>query len=167
MPRSYLKKATLTAKSDASDVTAIVQDILDDIEKGGDAAALRYAAKFDKYEGNIVLTKEEIEAAAAKVPEKLKQDIEFAHANVSKFAEAQKQSLSEFEVEIVPGLRAGQKCIPVETAGCYVPGGRYSQIASAIMTVTTAKVAGCRHITACAPPRRRGSASPAWPGPRR
>jgi len=153
MPREYLKKATLTPKSDASDTQKIVRDILDDIEAGGDEAALRYAAKFDKYEGEVLLSPEAIEAAIAQVPEKLKADIRFAHANVKKFAEAQRDTLKDIEVEVVPGLIAGQKSIPVNAAGCYVPGGRYSHIASAIMTVTTAKVAGCNHIVACSPPR--------------
>jgi len=153
MTREYLKKATLTSQSNASDVTEIVQGILNDIEQGGDQAALDYAAKFDKYEGSIILSQEEIDAAIALVPEKLKQDIQFAHANVKKFAEAQKTTLQDVEIEIVPGLIAGQKSIPVNAAGCYIPGGRYSHIASAIMTVTTAKVAGCNHIVACSPPR--------------
>lgn len=153
MAREYLKKAALTAQSGASDVHQTVQTILDDIEKGGDQAALDYAAKFDQYDGNVVLTRDEIEAAKALVPEKLRQDIQFAHANVRAFAEAQKETLRDIEIEVVPGLIAGQKSIPVHGAGCYVPGGRYSHIASAIMTVTTAKVAGCQHIVACSPPR--------------
>jgi len=153
MAREYLKKAALTAQSGASDVHQTVQTILDDIEKGGDQAALDYAAKFDQYDGNVVLTRDEIEAAKAQVPEKLRQDIQFAHANVRAFAEAQKETLRDIEIEVVPGLIAGQKSIPVHGAGCYVPGGRYSHIASAIMTVTTAKVAGCQHIVACSPPR--------------
>jgi len=153
MSVQYLKKADLKSDSDASNTQEIVKGILDDIEAGGDEAAMRYAAKFDKYDGNVVLTRAEIEAAAAQVPEKLKQDIKFAHANVQKFAEAQKATLKDIEVEIVPGLIAGQKSIPVTGAGCYVPGGRYSHVASAIMTVTTAKVAGCKHIVACSPPR--------------
>ena len=161
MPREYLKKAALTAKSDASETQAIVRDILDRIEAEGDAAALEYAKKFDRYEGDILLSPEAIEAAIALVPEKVKSDIEFAHANVKKFAEAQKASLRDFEVEVVPGLVAGQKSIPVEAAGCYVPGGRYSHIASAIMTVTTAKVAGCKHIVACSPPRPGVGVAPA------
>jgi sulfopropanediol 3-dehydrogenase len=114
---------------------------------------MEYAKKFDQYEGNVLLTPNDIKAACALVPEKLKRDIEFAHNNVKRFAEAQKATVSDVEVEIVPGMIAGQKAIPVDAAGCYVPGGRYSHIASAIMTVTTAKVAGCRHITACSPPR--------------
>ncbi len=161
MAREYLKKAELTPASDASDVHELVQGILNDIEAGGDAKALEYAAKFDKYEGNVLLTEEEIEAACALVPEKLKRDIDFSHANVKKFAEAQKETLTDIEVEVVPGLIAGQKTIPVDAAGCYVPGGRYSHIASAIMTVTTAKVAGCNHIVACSPPRPGVGVAPA------
>lgn len=161
MPIEYLKKADLTSESGATDVRELVQGILDDIEQGGDEAALKYAAKFDKYDGNIVLTNEEIEAACAKVPQKLKEDIQFAHANVKRFAEAQLSTLKDVECEIVPGLLAGQKSIPVNAAGCYVPGGRYSHIASAIMTVTTAKVAGCKHIAVCSPPRPEIGIAPA------
>jgi sulfopropanediol 3-dehydrogenase len=161
MTREYLKKAALTSKSDASKTHEIVSGILSDIESGGDAAAMEYAAKFDQYEGNVLMTPEEIEAACALVPEKLKADIRFAHDNVKRFAETQKSTLTDVEMEIEPGFIAGQKAIPVDAAGCYVPGGRYSHIASAIMTVTTAKVAGCRHITACSPPRPDVGVAPA------
>jgi len=153
MARDYLKKAAKTAMTDAGDVRETVQTILNDIEAGGDAAALKYAEKFDNYNGNVILTEEEIAAAAGKVSQKLKDDIAFAHDNVRRFAEIQKSTMTDVELEIVPGLIAGQKAIPVRAAGCYVPGGRYSHIASAIMTVTTAKVAGCEHIAACSPPR--------------
>ena len=153
MTREYLKKATLTSTSDATDVSATVQSILNDIETRGDAGALEYAAKFDNYTGNVILSEDEIIAAIALVPERLKRDIDFAHDNVRRFAEAQKETLKDIEIEVVPGLIAGQKSIPVDAAGCYIPGGRYSHIASAIMTVTTAKVAGCNHIVACSPPR--------------
>ena len=153
MPRDYLKKAPRHSRSDASETRDIVRGILDDIEARGDAAALEYAAKFDRYEGELLLSPEAIAAASAQVPEKLRRDIGFAHHNVRKFAEAQKATVADFETEVVPGLIAGQKAIPVHAAGCYVPGGRYSHIASAIMTVTTAKVAGCRNIVACSPPR--------------
>ncbi len=161
MTREYLKKATLTAKSDASEVHETVVNILNDIEAGGDATAMEYAAKFDKYEGNVILTQEEIDDACAKVPEKLKADIRFAHDNVKRFAEMQKSTVADVQMEIQPGFIAGQKAIPVDAAGCYVPGGRYSHIASAIMTVTTAKVAGCRHIAACSPPRPGEGVNPA------
>jgi sulfopropanediol 3-dehydrogenase len=153
MARDYLKKAAKTAMTDAGDVRETVQTILNDIEAGGDAAALKYAEKFDNYKGNVILTEEEIAAAVGKVSQKLKDDIAFAHDNVRRFAEIQKSTMTDVELEIVPGLIAGQKAIPVRAAGCYVPGGRYSHIASAIMTVTTAKVAGCEHIAACSPPR--------------
>ena len=153
MTVEYLRKAPLHSRSDATETREIVRNILDDIEAGGDAKALEYAAKFDNYDGEIILTDEAIAAASELVPEKMKRDIEFAHANVKKFAEAQKSTVSDFETEVVPGLIAGQKAIPVNAAGCYIPGGRYSHIASAIMTVTTAKVAGCNNIVACSPPR--------------
>ncbi len=153
MAREYLKKAILTPSSDASEVHETVRTILSDIEAGGDDKAMEYAAKFDRYDGPVMLSQDDIDAAVAQVPEKLKADIQFAHDNVRRFAEMQKSTVANVEMEISPGFIAGQKAIPVDAAGCYVPGGRYSHIASAIMTVTTAKVAGCRHITACSPPR--------------
>ena len=140
MSLEYLKKASKNSKSAASDVNKLVQDILDEIESGGDQAALKYARKFDDYDGNIEMSKAEIEGACELVPEKLKGDIRFTHDNVRRFAEAQKATLADIEYEVIPGLIAGQKIIPVRSAGCYIPGGRYSHIASAIMTVTTAKV---------------------------
>ena len=161
MALQYLKKATLTSSTDVADVSHTVKEILDAIEAGGDSVAKEYAAKFDNYDGSIILSAEEIDAACALVPEKLKQDIQFAHANVKRFAEAQKTTLQDIEVEVVPGLIAGQKTIPCNTAGCYIPGGRYSHIASAIMTVTTAKVAGVHNIVACSPPRPGVGVAPA------
>ena len=153
MTVEYLKKAPLHSRSDAGETRDIVGKILDEIEAGGDEKALEYAAKFDNYQGAILLSAEAIKTASALVPDKMKRDIEFAHANVKKFAEVQKSTVADFETEVVPGLIAGQKAIPVNAAGCYIPGGRYSHVASAIMTVTTAKVAGCKNIIACSPPR--------------
>ena len=153
MTVEYLKKAPLHSRSDAGETRDIVGKILDEIEAGGDEKALEYAAKFDNYQGAILLSAEAIKTASALVPDKMKRDIEFAHANVKKFAEVQKSTVAGFETEVVPGLIAGQKAIPVNAAGCYIPGGRYSHVASAIMTVTTAKVAGCKNIIACSPPR--------------
>ncbi len=161
MAREYLKKAVKTSSTDASDVHETVVNILNDIEARGDEGALEYAAKFDKYKGNIMLTPEEIEAASAKVPKKLKADIDFAYDNVRRFAELQKSTIGDVEMEVVPGVTAGQKVMPVNAAGCYIPGGRYSHIASAIMTVTTAKVAGCKTIVACSPPRPDTGVAPA------
>jgi len=161
MSRTYLKKAQLTPKSNASEVHETVKNILTDIEAGGDEKAREYALKFDQYQGNIILTDEEIKAASELVPAKLKKDIEFAHDNVKRFAEKQKETLKNTEIEIHPGFVTGQKVIPVDAAGCYVPGGRYSHIASAIMTVTTAKVAGCKFITACSPPKPNVGVAPA------
>lgn len=149
----YLKKAPKTATGDSGSVREKVQGILDAIEAGGEVSARDYAARFDQYDGNIVVTRDEIDAAAASLSQKLKDDIRFAHDNVRRFAEAQRETLTETRMEIVPGLIAGQRVIPMNAAGCYVPGGRYSHVASAIMTVTTARVAGCRSISVCSPPR--------------
>lgn len=108
MSRTYLKQAKLTAKSGASEVHDTVREILDDIEAGGDAKALEYAAKFDQYDGPILLSEAEIAAACDLVPEKLKQDIQFAHDNVRRFAEQQRNTISDVEYEITPGFIAGQ-----------------------------------------------------------
>ena len=161
MTIKYLKKAPLHSRSNDTKTQKIVQDILSEIEEGGDEKALEYASKFDNYDGEIILSKNAIDAATALVPEKMKQDIKFAHSNVERFAKAQKSTVANFETEVVPGMIAGQKAIPVNAAGCYIPGGRYSHIASAIMTVTTAKVAGCDNIIACSPPRPGVGVAPA------
>lgn len=149
----YLKKAVRTAETDQKDVHNVVARMLAEIASGGEEAARRFARDLDKWTGDIIVLPEARAAAAAQVPEQLKRDIQFAHANVRRFAEAQRATVRDCEVEILPGLIAGQRQIPVSAAGCYVPGGRYSHVASAIMTITTAKVAGVPHVTACSPPR--------------
>ncbi|MEM1384619.1 MAG: histidinol dehydrogenase [Pseudomonadota bacterium] len=149
----YLKRAAVTATGDSGKTRDTVEAILEEIEAGGEDAATRYAQQFDKWDGPIVVPADAIAAAGERVPATLRDDIRFAHDNVRRFAEAQKATIAETEMEVVPGLIAGQKHIPVTAAGCYVPGGRYSHIASAVMTVTTAKVAGVGDITACSPPR--------------
>ena len=149
----YLKKATRLAETGQTDVRAAVEAMLAEIERDGDAAATRFARDLDKWAGAIVVSPETRAKAAAQVPEKLKDDIRFAHRNIRRFAEAQRATITDCTIEILPGLMAGQKQIPVSSAGCYVPGGRYSHIASAIMTITTARVAGVAHIAACSPPR--------------
>ena len=161
MTTTYLKRAARTSRADSADVRATVQTILDEIEAGGDDKALEYAARFDGYRGPTVLDAEAIARATAQVPERLRDDIAFAHGNVRRFAEAQKATLADVEIEIVPGLTAGQRTIPCETAGCYVPGGRYAHVASAVMTVTTARVAGCRNVVVCSPPRPDTGIAPA------
>lgn len=153
MPVTYLKKAARTAETDQSDVRAAVERMLSEIHAGGNAAIVRLAREFDRWDGDIVVSRAAIAEAAARVPEKLKADIRFAHGNIRRFAEAQRATIMDCNIEILPGLTAGQRQIPVSAAGCYVPGGRYSHIASAIMTITTAKVAGVPHIAACSPPR--------------
>ena len=149
----YLKKAAKTAEADHHDVRAVVEKMLAEIATDGETAVQRFAKELDKWSGEIVVSAEVCRAAANLVPDKLKADIRFAHDNIRRFAEAQRATVTDCEVEIFPGLTAGQKQIPVSAAGCYVPGGRYSHVASAIMTITTAKVAGVPHIAACSPPR--------------
>ena len=153
MTITYLKKATRTPESGQGDVRAKVQAMLGELETGGDAVAARLAREFDNWDGDIVVADEVMAAAQAAVPQQLRDDIRFAHDNIRRFAEAQKATITDFQMEILPGFHAGQRQIPVSAAGCYVPGGRYSHIASAIMTITTAKVAGVSHIAACSPPK--------------
>ncbi len=161
MSREYLKKAPRTPRSDTREVEAVVRAILDEIETGGEAKALEYAARFDRHEGPVVVPREQIAAAAASLPERLRADIRFAHDNIRRFAEMQMSTLRDVEMEVVPGYHAGQKVIPVEAVGCYVPGGRYSHVSSALMTVTTARVAGCGHVAVCSPPRPGAGIHPA------
>ena len=149
MAVEYLKKATKTAATGEDDTRRIVAEMLADIEAGGEDRVRHYASNLDGWTGDIVVSRDEIAAAAEKVPQRLRDDLQFAHERVRKFAEAQRASLTEFETELSPGLFAGQKLIPVNTAGCYIPGGRYSHVASAIMSVTTAKVAGVDNVIAC------------------
>ncbi len=157
----YMKKSTRSAETGQTDVRAAVEAMLHEIERDGDAAAIRFARDLDKWQGEIIVSPEVRARAAAQVPEKLKNDIRFAHRNIRRFAEAQRATITDCEIEILPGLLAGQRQIPVSSAGCYVPGGRYSHIASAIMTITTAKVAGVPMITACSPPRPGAGIPPA------
>lgn len=153
MTITYLKKAGPRPASENTDLRDTVSIMLANIKKDGEAAVRRYAETLDGWTGAIVVTEEERVAACARVPAELKADIQFAHDNIRKFAEAQKATMGECEIELFPGHVAGQKQIPVSSAGCYVPGGRYSHIASAVMSVTTAKVAGVSHITAVSPPK--------------
>ena len=161
MAITYLKKAEKTSASGEDQTREIVSGMLAEIEAGGEAAALAFSEKLDNFTGNVVVTPEEIEEAGKKVNQKLKDDIRFAFDRVRKFAEAQKASITEFETELSPGLWAGQKLIPMTTAGCYVPGGRYAHVASAIMSVGTAKVAGVPNVIACSAPKPGEGVNPA------
>lgn len=152
MAVTYLKKASKTAATGEQEPRKIVETMLAEIEAGGEDVARAYGEKLDKYSGEIVATEEAIAAADAKLTVQLKDDIKFAHERVQKFAEAQKASISAFETELSPGLWDGQKLIPIDTAGCYVPGGRYAHVASAVMSITTAKVADVKNVIACSAP---------------
>ena len=153
MTFTYFKRGAPIDASVSADVSHTVARLLAEIEAGGEVAATRIAREFDRWDGDIILSDDAIAAACARVPQSLKDDIAYAHENIARFAQAQRDSFVETEIELRPGLRAGQKLIPVQAAGCYIPGGRYSHIASAMMTVTTAKVAGVTHVAAVSPPR--------------
>ncbi|GMQ74772.1 MAG: histidinol dehydrogenase [Gammaproteobacteria bacterium] len=157
----YLKKASKSPATGEDETRATVAGMLRDIEAGGEARALHYAESLDGWKGDVVVSQDDIAAAAKSVPEQIKRDIRFAHERVKGFAQAQLASMVEFETELSAGLMAGQRLIPVDTAGCYVPGGRYAHIASALMSVATAKVAGVENVIACSPPRKSGGVHPA------
>ena len=161
MTVTYLKKADKTPQTGTDETQAIVSEMLSRIEDEGEDAVRAYAEKLDNFTGDVIISKEQIAAAAEKVSEQLKADIKFSHDRVTKFAQAQKDSITEFETELSPGLWAGQKLIPIETAGCYVPGGRYAHVASAIMSVATAKVAGVENVIACSAPNGNDGPHPA------
>ena len=154
MAITYLKKSPKTSSTDDKKTAGIVEDLLKEIEQSKEQGCIDLTKKFDKYEGDIVVSKERIEEIKKNLDQKTKDDIQFSYERVRKFAEAQLKNYGQdFEVELSKGLYAGQKLIPVNTAGCYIPGGRYAHIASAVMSVTTAKVAGVKNIIACSPPK--------------
>ena len=161
MAVTYLKRADKTPQTGTDETRKIVETMLGRIEGEGEDAAIAYGKELDGYHGEIVVPADVIAAAGDEVSQQLKDDIRFAYDRVTKFAEAQKQSITEFETELSPGLWAGQKLIPIETAGCYVPGGRYAHVASAIMSIATARVAGVEHIVACTAPRGDAGPNPA------
>ena len=161
MAITYLKKSPKTSSTDDKKTAGIVEDLLKEIEQSKEQGCIDLTKKFDKYEGDIVVSKERIEEIKKNLDQKTKDDIQFSYERVRKFAEAQLKNYGQdFEVELSKGLYAGQKLVPVNTAGCYIPGGRYAHIASAVMSVTTAKVAGVKNIIACSPPKPGEGANP-------
>lgn len=142
----------IAADNDAK-VRAIVEDVLGNIEKRGNKAVHEYAKQFDNWDGSdFRLSEEQIKACYQQLGEKVISDIEFAQAQVRNFAQIQRESMKDVEVETLPGVVLGHKNIPVNSVGCYVPGGKYPLVASAHMSVVTAKVAGVERVIACAPP---------------
>ncbi|TAK42320.1 MAG: histidinol dehydrogenase [Betaproteobacteria bacterium] len=154
MTIEYLKRAAKTPESETAAARRIAEAMLAEIERRGEAAVREYAAKLDRWTGEIVVTPDEIERRTRALAPGIRHDIEFATAQVRRFAAAQRASLSEFATEVSPGLVAGQRLIPVNVAGCYVPAGRYAHIASAYMAVATAKAAGVPTVIACSTPFR-------------
>ena len=171
----WLKTSISAAdKADAdTKVRATVEGLLGDIAKRGDAAVREMSVKFDKWDrADYRLTDAEIQACLDQLTGQDLEDIRFAQAQVRNFAQHQRAALQDIEVETLPGVVLGHKNLPVNSVGCYVPGGKYPLLASAHMSVVTAKVAGVPRIVTCAPPskasrRRRSSRRSTWPAPTR
>lgn len=160
---THLKRGATAEENEtvANKVRDIVTDILSRIGKEGDAAVRHYSETFDKYSPeSFRLSNAEIQACVDSLDEQTVTDIKFAQAQIRKFAEAQKASMQDIEIETIPGVRLGHKNTAIENVGCYVPGGRYPMVASAHMSVLTARVAGCKRVIACTPPTN-GEAHPA------
>ena len=158
MPR-FLKRGmdATTIKSADAKVRETVEGILAQVEERKDAAIRELSQKFDNWSpADFKLSAQDIERAIAQVPKRDLEDIKFAQAQVRNFAQKQRDTMHDLEVETLPGVVLGHKHIPVNAIGCYVPGGRYPMVASAHMSVVTAKVAGVKRIIACAPPFKGG-----------
>ncbi|NGN96296.1 histidinol dehydrogenase [Grimontia sp. S25] len=151
----YLKRAERESEVQTEDerIQQVVKEILAHIRRDGTAAVEEYAKQFDNWQGDFILSDKKKAALIASVPQQVKDDIDFAHRQVRRFAEAQRASLTEFEIETESGVKLSQRIIPVDCAGCYVPGGRYAHAASALMSIATAKAAGVPTVIACSPPR--------------
>jgi sulfopropanediol 3-dehydrogenase len=154
---TYIKTKMAQEKLDAAQerVRETVASIIADVAKRGDAAVRETSARLDKWSPpNFRLSQSEIEELIAGLPEQTISDIHFAQAQIRRFAEEQRKALLDIEVETLPGVVLGHKNIPVNNVGCYIPGGRYPMVASAHMSVLTAKVAGVKRVIACTPPIR-------------
>ena len=154
MSIQYLKRAAKSPETETATARAVAEQMLAEIARNGEQAVRDYAAKLDHWTGQIVMTAEEIERRIRDIPGAVKHDIEFAAERVRRFAQAQRESIREFTIEMQPGLTAGQRLIPVNVAGCYVPTGRYAHIASAYMAIATAKAAGVPFVVASSTPYR-------------
>jgi sulfopropanediol 3-dehydrogenase len=152
MATTYLKRADKTPETESDAAREVVTKMLAAIEAGGEQAVRDYALSLDKWSGPIVMDKADIERRIADISQSVKDDIRVAAAQVRRFADAQRASVQDFSIEMSPGLHLGQKLVPVNTAGCYVPTGRYAHIASAYMSIATAKAAGVKTVVACSAP---------------
>lgn len=160
MAITYLKRADKTPQTETATAQKVVNDMLAALQSGREQAVRDYARQLDHWEGEIVMSDAAIAAAIAQVPDGVRRDIDFAVKQVSDFARAQRDSLQDFAVSLHDGVTAGQRVVPVNVVGCYAPAGRYAHIASAYMTVATAKAAGVRTIVACSSPFRGGGMHP-------
>ena len=160
--RTYLKEAASASLEVDSEVVASVRDIVGEVRERGDEAVREFTERFDDVERETLRVDEaEIEAARDRIPEDHREAIDHTVANVREFHEEQREHIEGFEREFEEGIRLGQRVVPVETAGVYVPGGRHPLVASPAMTIVPAAVAGVDRIVACAPPQADGTVQPA------
>ena len=150
-----IKKGITYAESKEADarVRATVENMLNDVSEKGDAAVRELSARLDRWSpGSFRLSQEQIQDIVAGLPQQVINDIKFAQTQIRNFAQKQREAIKDIEVETLPGVILGHKNIPVNSVGCYIPGGRYPMVASAHMSVLTAKVAGVQRVIACTPP---------------
>lgn len=152
--KTYVKQAPAPAPQDRTRLEEAVRKMLADIAANRDDAVKRYARELDKWESGVFrVSEDEIRKVSKQLPDSFKADFEYSLKQVTGFAKRQLETLASFETEIEPGIVLGQKMIPIERIGCYVPGGKFPLVASAIMSVGTAKAAGVSYVVSCAPPR--------------
>lgn len=149
----YLKEAKQKPKEDLAAVRDIVRQVVERVQEEGEKAVREYSAKFDNWNPpSFRISQEDMDNAAKAIPPSMKEDIDFCQAQIKNFAKEQMRPYQDFEVETLPGIWLGQKCIPIANSGSYVPGGRYPMLGSAHMTVVTPKVAGVKRVVAATPP---------------
>lgn len=149
----YLKRPAIVAGDDLAAIEDRVRAIIADVRRDGDDALRRYSREFDGYDGPLEVKTDEQRQIVDELDPGIREDLDYAIANVTRFAEAQRATLQPLEIEALPGVHLGHRVIPIDRVGVYVPGGRYPILSAAVMTVVPARVAGCKEIVACLPPK--------------
>ncbi|GFE62975.1 histidinol dehydrogenase [Litoreibacter roseus] len=149
----HIKQPAIDTQIEDGRIRTLVEGMLSEIRANGEDAVRKYAADLDGWTSDFALSDEKKQRLIAQVPQQTRDDIGFAFKQISRFAKAQRGSIQDFQIDTEPGVTLGQRCVPVDCAGCYIPGGRYAHVASALMSVATAKAAGVPFVVAASPPR--------------
>lgn len=155
-----LKTAKAAEPEDVQSLRLSVEAIIERVRAEGDAALEHFARTFDRYEGPIAVSEEQVAAARRELPADVVEELDFAIERVTDFAESQRAQITEFEREMIPGVHMGHRLVPVDSAGVYVPAGRYPCLTSAVMSLVPAKVAGVKRVVACSSPGKEGRINP-------